>query len=216
MPLTYKLLLVDDHQMLLDGIKSLLAESPKFKVVAQAHNGVQALQILNEQDIDVILTDISMPEMDGISLAKAVQSSKPNVKVVVLSMMNDTQNIREMIDAGVKGYILKNTGKIELISALEKVAAGGIYFSDEVTTEMMRAVSENLHPTPMPEASSPLTAREKDVLQLVAKELSNAQIAESLNISERTVETHRKNIFRKTNTKGVIGLIKYAYEHQLI
>lgn len=210
-----RLLIVDDHQMLLDGIRALLQDEIQFEIIAEAHNGTQALSILKENEIDIVLTDINMPEMDGITLAQKIHSEFPKSKIIALSMFSERQTIRDMIDAGVSGYILKNTGKEELVSALTKIAAGGLYFGDEVTNEMMRMMNE-------PEKSDEkqnqinLTLREREILKLISKEYSNSQIANELFISERTVETHRKNIFRKTNTKSIVGLIKYAYEHQLV
>ncbi len=210
-----RLLIVDDHQMLLDGIRALLQDENQFEIIAEAHNGTQALSILKENEIDIVLTDINMPEMDGITLAQKIHSDFPKSKIIALSMFSERQTIREMVDAGVSGYILKNTGKEELVSALTKIAAGGLYFGDEVTNEMMRMMNE-------PEKSDEkqnqinLTIREREILKLISKEYSNSQIANELFISERTVETHRKNIFRKTNTKSIVGLIKYAYEHQLV
>ena len=210
-----RLLIVDDHQMLLDGIRALLQDENQFEIIAEAHNGTQALSILKENEIDIVLTDINMPEMDGITLAQKIHSDFPKSKIIALSMFSERQTIRDMVDAGVSGYILKNTGKEELVSALTKIAAGGLYFGDEVTNEMMRMMNE-------PEKSDEkqnqinLTIREREILKLISKEYSNSQIANELFISERTVETHRKNIFRKTNTKSIVGLIKYAYEHQLV
>ncbi len=130
-------------------------------------------------------------------------------------MLSEKQTIRDMIDAGVSGYILKNTGKEELVGALTKIASGGLFFGDEVTNEMMRMMTDNEKLSKKQEEVT-LTIREKEILKLISKEYSNSQIANELFISERTVETHRKNIFRKTNTKSIVGLIKYAYEHQLV
>ncbi len=208
------LLIVDDHQMLIDGIKALLIGEDQFTIKAEATRGQEALNLLGKHSIDIMLTDISMPEMPGTELAKTVKEQYPAIKILALSMFCEKQTIREMVDAGVSGYILKNTGKKELVDALTKIASGGIYFSDDVTTEMMRAMTEPINKNKIEEIT--LTIREKEILKLIAKEYSNLKIAEELFISERTVETHRKNIFRKTNTKSIVGLIKYAYEHDLV
>ncbi|MBL0105699.1 MAG: response regulator transcription factor [Bacteroidetes bacterium] len=125
-------------------------------------------------------------------------------------MHGDRQMIHDMLDAGADGYILKNTGKDELISALKKIAGGGMYFSDEISAEMMRAISDNERKSKSNEPE--LTTRELEIVRLINKELSNLQIAEQLFISGAQVETHRKNIFRKTETKGVVGLLKWARE----
>lgn len=209
---TIRLHIVDDHQMMIDGLRALLGDEPGFKIIAESNNGKVALQKIEQEQPDVLLTDISMPEMNGLELTKAVKGKFPGVKVIALSMFGERNTISDMLQAGVNGYIVKNTGKQELLEAINKVANGGMFFSDEVSAEIMKAVTE---PQIKEEAIS-LTPREIEIVKLIAKEFSNLQIAETLFISERTVETHRKNIFRKTNTKSVVGLIKYAIEKKLL
>jgi DNA-binding NarL/FixJ family response regulator len=208
-----RLMLVDDHQMLIDGIKALLSNEKQFEIAAEATRASDAYDMLANIQTDIVVSDINMPEMSGVELAQKVKLNYPSVRFLILSMFNEKHMIKELIDAGVSGYILKNTGKKELVDALTKISAGGIYFGDEVTSEMMRAMTT-------PEKTEPvnahLTLREKEILKLIAREYSNHKIAEELFISERTVETHRKNIFRKTSTKSIVGLIKYAYENDLI
>ena len=155
-----------------------------------------------------------MPEMDGIVFSRALKDKYPKIKIIALSMFGEKSIISEMLDAGVSAYILKNTGKKELTDALHKVAGGGMFFSDEVSAEMMKAMSERGQ-RKEEELKVHLTDREKEIIKLIAKEYSNAKIGDTLFISERTVETHRKNIFRKTETKTVVGLIKYAIENKL-
>jgi DNA-binding NarL/FixJ family response regulator len=151
-----------------------------------------------------------MPEMDGIELTKEIKKTNPEVKVIALSMFGERETISDMLKAGVSAYILKNTGKQELLNAIDKVVNGGTFFSDEVADEMkkIRTTSELKEIT--------LSLREIEVVELIAKEYTNAKIAEALFISERTVETHRKNIFRKTDTKSVIGLLKYCVDKRII
>ncbi|HNU89491.1 MAG TPA: response regulator transcription factor, partial [Ferruginibacter sp.] len=162
--------------------------------------------------IDVLLTDVMMPGMNGAELAKSVHQQFPEIKILALSMSGQGDLVNQMInDADISGYVLKNIGKTELIKALEKISGGGIYFSEEVLEEMTRASDRKKE-----NEEVNLTTREIEIIRLIEKELSNKQIAEQLFLSERTVETHRKNIFRKTNTASVIGLVKYAYEHKLI
>jgi DNA-binding NarL/FixJ family response regulator len=161
---------------------------------------------------DVLITDISMPEMNGLELTRAVKEKFPQIKILALSMFGERNTISEMLEAGINSYILKNTAKQELLSAINKVAEGGMFFSDEVSNELMKpAQTGTKH-----DESVSLTPREIEILRLIEKNYSNAQIAERLFISERTVETQRKNIFRKTNTKSVVGLIKYAIEKKLL
>lgn len=207
-----KILIADDHQMLLDGIKSLLKGEKNYEIIGQANDGKTALEIMEKNLPHILLTDINMPGMGGYELTKEVKKKFPSVKIIGLSMFNDRAVITDMLAAGVSGYILKNTGKEELLQALQKVFDGGVFYSTEVSEQMMRTFSEEKKET---EAIT-LTTREIEIVKLIAKEYSNAKIAEELFISERTVETHRKNIFRKTNTKSVIGLLNYAREHKII
>ncbi len=206
--------IVDDHQMLIDGLKSLLSGVDGISIIDESNNGKIALEKLQNCQPSLLLTDISMPEMNGIELCKEAKKKFPDLKVITLSMFSERSMISEMLQAGVDGYILKNTGKDELVNAIKKVYNGGMFFSDEVSAEMMKAVVPQNKTTETTEVN--LTAREIEIVQLISKEMSNAEIAEKLFISERTVETHRKNIFRKTQTKSVIGLIKYAFDRKII
>jgi len=209
-----KLFLVDDHRMLIDGIKALLIKEKDYVIIGESTKAVIALEMIKKNIPDIVLTDISMPDMDVIAFTRALKEKYPKIKVIALSMFGEKSTISEMLDAGVSGYILKNTGKEELLSALQKVATGGMFFSDEVSVEMMKAMSER--GMKKEEKEVHLTAREKEIIKLIGKEYNNAKIGDKLFISERTVETHRKNIFRKTNTKTVVGLIKYVIEHKLL
>ena len=206
------LAIVDDHQIVIDGLKSLLHGHDQFKVVFETTQPAKVPELLEARSVDILLTDVMMPGMNGAELAKLVRQRFPAVKILALSMSGQGTLVNQMIDdSDIAGYVLKNIGKQELIRALEKISKGGIYFSDEVLKEMTKAsetkkVNEEIN----------LTTREIEIIKLIEKEYSNKQIAELLFLSERTIETHRKNIFRKTKTNSVIGLIKYAYEHQLI
>ena len=206
------LALVDDHQIVIDGLTSLLKGHDKFKFAFATTNSSEVLEKISQTPIDVLLTDVMMPKLPGNQLAKQVKEKYPDVKILALSMSGQGDLVNEMIeDADIAGYVLKNIGKQELIKALEKIAGGGIYFSDEVIDELQRTSQRKKQ-----KEEAHLTAREIEIIKLIEKENNNKQIAETLFISERTVETHRKNIFRKTNTSSVIGLVKYAYEHKLI
>lgn len=205
-----KIYLVDDHQMLIDGLKALLSGEENISIVGENTNPKTALREIKEYRPDIVLTDINMPEMDGIELTKEVKKLNPEIKLIALSMFGERGTISDMIKAGVNAYILKNTGKQELLKAIDKVSNGGSFFSDEVSEEMMRPLDAS------ESKEINLSPREIEIIELIAKEYSNAKIAETLFISERTVETHRKNIFRKTNTKGVIGLLKYCIEKRII
>lgn len=206
------LALVDDHQIVIDGLMSLLKGHERFRFAFASTDPLEVPALLHQHPVDILLTDVMMPGMPGNELAKLVRKKYPSIRILALSMNGEGELVNEMInDADISGYILKNTGKLELIEALEKIAAGGIYFSDEVISALKRTsdkkkTGDDAH----------LTTREIEIIRLIEKEYNNKLIAETLFISERTVETHRKNIFRKTNTSSVIGLVKFAYEHKLI
>ncbi|RYY90034.1 MAG: response regulator transcription factor [Chitinophagaceae bacterium] len=203
---------VDDHQIVIDGLQSLLRDEPQFRFAFATTDPTEVLGKLKAEPVDVLLTDVMMPVMPGNVLAREVRQHFPDIKILALSMSGEGGLVNEMIEeASISGYVLKNIGKSELVHAIEKIADGGIFFAEEVLQEMQRSQQrqkENI--------AAHLTEREIEILQLIEKECNNKQIAEQLYISERTVETHRKNIFRKTGTNSVLGLIKYAYEHRLI
>jgi len=206
------LALVDDHQIVIDGLTSLLKGHDKFRFAFATTDSSEVVDRLAQTPIDVLLTDVMMPKLPGNQLAKQVKEKFPNVKILALSMSGQGDLVNEMIeDADISGYVLKNIGKQELIKALEKIAGGGIYFSEEVIDELQRTSQRKKQ-----KEQAHLTDREIEIIRLIEKEYNNKQIADTLFISERTVETHRKNIFRKTDTGSVIGLVKYAYEHKLI
>lgn len=207
-----KLALVDDHQIVIDGLTSLLKGEEKFEFAFATTHSTDVIEMISVHEIDVLLTDVMMPELAGNKLAKQVREKFPHIKILALSMSGQGDLVTEMIeDADISGYVLKNIGKHDLVTALEKIAGGGIFFSNEVLDELERAERRKKQ-----NEEAHLTARELEIINLIEKEFNNKMIAESLFISERTVETHRKNIFRKTNTNTVIGLVKYAYGHKLI
>jgi len=206
------LALVDDHQIVIDGLMSLLKGHDKFRFAFATTDPSEVEEKMKQGPVDILLTDVMMPKVPGNVLAKNIKKKYPSVKILALSMSGQGDLVDEMInDSDISGYVLKNIGKQELIKALEKIAGGGIYFSDEVINELQRSSQRKKE-----KEQAHLTEREIEIIRLIEKEYSNKQIAEALFISERTVETHRKNIFRKTNTNSVIGLVKFAYEHKLI
>lgn len=207
-----RIAIIDDHRIVIDGLLSLLQGRDHLKVVITTTDPIDLLNQMAVKPVDILLTDVMMPAMNGDELARKVQERFPQVRILALSMSGQGDVVNRMIEhADIAGYVLKNIGKLELVAALEKIANKGIYFSDEVLLEMTKASTRKRE-----NEESHLTDRELEIIRLIEQEFSNRQIAETLFISERTVETHRKNIFRKTRTNSVIGLIKYAYEHKLV
>jgi DNA-binding NarL/FixJ family response regulator len=208
-----KIFIVDDHQILIDGIEAMLMGIADFEVVGKCLNGNTALDFLSQNTVDVLLTDLYMPQMTGIELTQKVKKRFPEVKILALSVSYDVSIVHDLMDAGISGFIIKTIGRDELIEAIHEIAKGNVYFSREVSNEILRSLS-NRNDTE--EENYHLTEREIEIVKLIAQEFSNSEIAKKLCISERTVETHRKNIYRKTNTKTIVGLIKYAVERKLI
>lgn len=209
-----KIFIADDHLMMIDGIISLLSGVERFEIAGTALDGRTALEQLHKKQVDILITDISMPEFSGIELTREVRKIFPDMMVLVLSMYNESGMINEIMEAGAHGYILKNTGKEELLTALDSLVEKGKYWGDAVVETMMKNMWKSSSEKTLVN-SSLLTDREKEVLILVVKEFSSVEIAGKLFISLRTVETHRKNILRKTGAKNLAGLVKYAYQAKL-
>lgn len=186
-----------------------------MKVVGLYQNGQDLLDALPKTKPHIALVDINMPGMQGAELTQKIKDSYPSLQVITLSMFDDAGHIMEMIEAGVSGYLLKNVNDKELVEAITQVNGGKMYFSSEVSEKITALVIQQQKKLEEPEQPK-LTGRELEVLKLVADEHSNAEIADILFISERTVETHRKNMLRKTGNKTIVGLIKYAIEQKLI
>ncbi|MCG8579396.1 MAG: response regulator transcription factor [Bacteroidales bacterium] len=209
-----KILLADDHSMIRQGLKAFL-DKDNFEVVAEANNGVEALELLKENDIDVLVTDIMMPEMDGVELCKQVNQDHPHIHILALTMMNENYNIKKMLGAGAKGYILKDCTQDELRTAIETVYQGRNFYSQEVTDIIMEGLSAQPAPKQRLVNEIPLTKREKEILHLICKEKTNVEIADELFISNRTVEAHKRNLLDKTGCKNIAGLVLYAVERKL-
>ncbi|KQC02512.1 response regulator transcription factor [Pedobacter sp. Hv1] len=205
-----KILLVDDHAIVSDGLQALLQTVEGLEVVNKLTSGDFALAYLKQHQVDIMITDYAMPDMDGLTLVKRSKVIQPSLKIIVLSMHDEVIMIREMLAAGVDGYVLKKYAQQELVNAIETVEKGRQYFSAEVNKALLSA----LLPQEMPE--NQITERELEVLRLLAQELTSRQIADHLFISERTVETHRKNLMRKTGANNGIGLMRYAYTKKLL
>lgn len=203
-----RVFLVDDHAILLEGIKSLLSQLPSIEILGEANSAEDAIKYLTSNEIDLLITDFNLPGMDGLSLLRLVKKTSPQTKIIVLSMHDESHLVKDILKEGVDGYVLKNDSHKELLHAVQSVSEGKIYLSNDIN----RIILDSLH---APEENKLLTEREREILKLIAKEFSNRQIAEHLYISERTVETHRKNIFRKTKASSLVGLIKFAYDNNL-
>lgn len=215
-----KIFVADDHQLFIEGIKALTRDSVDVKLIGEAENGEDLLEQLKTNKPEVILMDINMPKLSGIEATKKIRQLYPDIKILALTMFDDTLYVSEMIKAGASGYLLKNAGRAELITAINTVFKGERYVSSEVSLKMIdkmnsgdHSSSENRMP---PVRKAEVTKRELEILKLIAQELTNAEIAVKLNNSPMTIITHRKNLLRKLGVKNTAGLIKYAMEQGML
>lgn len=209
-----QLLIADDHRVLLDGLVSLLRTEPNFEIAATAENGEQVIDWLNKTEVDVCLIDISMPRPDGMELTRWIQQHKPQIKILILTTHDEEEIIAEMVQAGIAGYLLKSCTRHELVEGINRVMSGQFFFSEAVSNRIIDSYKEQKKET----AEEPVTftEREKEIVQLLAKEYTNEKIAQTLHISYRTVETHRKNMMLNTKARNLAGLLRFASNHGLI
>ena len=203
-----RILLADDHQMFIDGIKSIIEGEIGIEVVGEANNGVQVIKAVENQKPDVILMDIRMPAMDGVAATRYLTKHFPEIPVLALSMFDQEEDVIEMLEAGAFGYVIKNTGKQELITAINALMSKQHYYSKSLSGKIAEWLKSM-----RPHEPHRLTKREREIVILVAEGKSSQQIASALKISKFTVDTHRKNIHQKLGIKSNTGLVKYAMEN---
>lgn len=208
------ILIADDHQMVIDGLKSLLLADEAYQVVAEANDGQTAYEMIaaHPNNFHLLLTDISMPLLTGTQLCRMVKDKFPHVQVLILSMYNNAPAVKEAVMAEADGYILKNAGRSELLQAVHRIASGGTYFSQDIVP----IIYGQYHKQKIQdEQLSQLSVREREVLGLIVKELTSEEIAGRLFISKKTVDNHRQNLLEKTNCKSTVGLVKFAIKNGL-
>jgi DNA-binding NarL/FixJ family response regulator len=201
--------------MLKDGLKAMLKDNEEIEVIAEASNGLEVLEVMDKNPADVVLLDINMPVLDGLETCKKLKQIFPMAKILVLTMYEEGNLISKMVKYGAKGYILKNTGKEKLIEAIKTVYQGGTFFSDRVKDALissMVSAKKKAGNSFLPG----LTRREKEIIGLIVNEYTTHEIAEKLFISEKTVETHRKNLLQKLNARNTAGLVRIAMEKGLV
>lgn len=214
-----RILIADDHKMFVDGIDSILKNEEDFEVVDRCYDGPAIFKSLGRHEVDVILLDVNLPGMNGIEVTERMVKEKPEVKILALSMYNEESFVSEILKKGALGYILKNTGRTELVTGIRTVFSGESYFSKDVTETIMSglmkkqkmttSLKKNLH---LPKISR----REKEVLALIVKEFTTQEIAEKLYISLKTVESHRSSLLSKLNARNSAGLVRIALENNLL
>lgn len=208
---TIRIVIADDHKIFLDGLAALLGEIEYIKIAGRTDSGEEVLELLGRHSVDIVITDISMPGMDGMKLAKEIRKNYPHVKILALSMHNQSAIISAMLKSGIAGYILKDAGKEELLRAIQKLSEGETYFSDEVKSVLMESMIPG---RTAKHGNSPieLSERESEILKLIAEEYTQQQIADKLFISPHTVIFHRRKLLHKLGAKNTAGLIKAAAE----
>ncbi len=208
-----KVIIVDDHEIFRLGLKRIINRLKNVKVVAEASNGQEFLEMLPNIDVDVVLLDIEMPLINGIEAAKIAKTIKPEVRIAALTMFNQDEYIQSMLDAGVRGFIMKNITKDNLTAAINNISKGKTYFSEEIWDFFQRKLVQTEEEEPV---KLKLTKRQKEILQLICEGYDNEAIAEKLYISERTVIGHKSNLLAKTNCRNTASLITYAIKNKLV
>jgi DNA-binding NarL/FixJ family response regulator len=206
-------MLVDDHKLFRKGLRMLIDTLGRFEVAGEASHGIEFLDMLGTTRPDIVMLDIAMPEMDGIEAARQSLALYPDLKIITLSMFGEQDYYFKMVDAGVKGFLLKNSDFTEVRMALETVMEGGNYFSRELLMNLVNSLKnapEELTP------DSPLSDREKEIILLICKGMSTQEIADSLCLSKRTVDSHRANILLKTGCRNTASLVVYAIKEKLV
>ncbi len=207
-----RIIIADDHQLFRNGLKMLLESVPGFEIAGEASNGEEFLQVLKNSPADIALMDINMPEMDGIEATRQGLKLDPSISVIALSMYGEEEYYYKMVDAGAKGFILKDSDISEVKEAIQTVKRGGSYFSQELLYHVIQKIKHRENEA----KSANLSKREKEILLKICEGLSNQEIAESLFISKRTVDKHRANLLGKTNSKNTASLILFAIKNKLI
>ena len=214
MTIQYSIIIADDHSIFLDGLRSVLSEEKNIDIVLAATKGTQVikyLQVNSIPKIDLVITDINMPEMDGIALNKVIKEQFPSVKTLVVSMLEEPKKIQHLVETKVNGYLSKNSEKSELLKAIKTILKGDNYFSPRIKNILMEALF-----VAKSKSQISLTKREKEVLKLIAKEYTTKEIAAQLFLSTHTIETYRKNLISKLSVRNIAGLTRYAMEEGLI
>lgn len=206
-----KVVIVDDHKLFRQGLGVILAAKETIEVVEKYDSAIDLLKHIQHLEVDVILMDIDMPELDGISATTKVLELRPEIKVIILSMHLSSLKIQEAVAAQVRGYLLKTSSDVEVLEAIESVMNGSDYFSKDAHNELIESYRRKDDPDYIE-----LTKREIDILRLVCEELNSQEIADKLFISRHTAETHRRNLLSKTDCKNSVGLVRYAMDHGYI
>lgn len=210
-----KLIIADDQKMFLEGLVLLFSNFDEVQLVGQAENGIELVDLTEKTSPDVIITDIGMPQMDGIEATTLLAQKYPRLPIIALTMFNEDHYLVDMLKAGAKGYISKSTGKNELMEAIRSVNEGGYYFCSSTSPKLARLLAASQIGFFAPHAPDKFTEKERDIIQLICREFSSKQIAPLIGLSQRTVENYRNRIMEKMGVQNMVGIVVYAFRHGL-
>ena len=210
------ILIADDHTMFVDGIESILLAEDDMHTIGRCYDGKSVMNMLLEKPVDVLLLDINLPEMNGMEVCKEALKIKPELKILAISMFNEESFVSEILNNGAKGYILKNTGREELLVAIRTVNKNESYFSKEVTETIMKGLMNKRNASKNSKNFPKISRREKEVLKLIIEEFTTQEIADQLFISLKTVESHRSNLLSKLHVRNTAGLVRTTIENKLL
>ncbi len=211
-----QILIADDHTMFVDGIDSILQTEDDMETIGRCYDGKAVMEMIAEKDVDVLLLDVNLPEMNGMEVCKEALKIKPKLKILAISMFNEESFVSEILNNGAKGYILKNTGREELLKAIRTVYKDESYFSKEVTETIMKGLMNKRKASANTNNFPKISRREKEVLKLIIEEFTTQEIANELFISLKTVESHRSNLLSKLNARNTAGLVRTTIENNLL
>ncbi len=211
----HKILFVDDHQLIIDGLKGFISQIPSYQIIGEAHDGNEAIRLAKILEPDLIFMDIEMPGMSGIQASQEIKKERPETKIIIVSMHQEKELIKKLISFQIDGYLLKTSSQQEVLEAAEKVLNGEKCFSDDVKQSLNNSVQASDESNELVQLSG-LTEREIEILKCLAEGKTNKEVGETLFISHRTVDTHRTNLMKKLKVNNVAGLIRFAFKNGLV
>jgi DNA-binding NarL/FixJ family response regulator len=213
-----KIFIADDHQLFIDGLRLIFAQNPGYEIAGFGGTGNSILDFIRQQPVDMVITDINMPGMNGIDATEKIKAINPDIKVIAVSMVNDYASVHKMLQSGADGYVLKNAGADELLKALDYAEGGEVFINKEISDILLKGIrfNQTAEAKRIKAVREDLTQREKEILTLIIKGFSNQEIADQLFISIPTVKTHRSNILAKCDVKNTASLVRFVMENDLL
>lgn len=213
-----RIFIADDHQLFIDGLRLIFSGHPNYEVAGSGNDGNSIVDFVRFNEVDIVVTDINMPGMDGIMATELIKATNPSIKVIAVSMLNDYSTVHKMLQSGADGYILKNAGVDELVKAFEYAEAGEVYINKEISDILLKGFrfNQTAEAKRIKAIKEDLTQREREILQLIIRGLSNQEMSEELSISIPTIKTHRSNILAKCDVKNTVSLVRFVMENNLL